>query len=128
MCVFNLTDSNPKWFQTHFESNRAGEVKILDFQSQQLKILPNMANAYAFVFTGQEMMRTYFTSLSEMNDGNFSSLPEVAILNDILSMTIEYSNDVIILTEMGLICFGGAVGICHFHNIFKLMNDSSATA
>ncbi|XP_072176092.1 peroxisomal acyl-coenzyme A oxidase 1-like [Diadema setosum] len=53
------------------------EAKILDYQSQQLKIFPNIAAAYAFIYTGQEMMKTYFASLAEMNEGNFSSLPEL---------------------------------------------------
>ncbi|XP_041481876.1 peroxisomal acyl-coenzyme A oxidase 1-like isoform X1 [Lytechinus variegatus] len=53
------------------------EAKILDYQSQQLKIIPNIATSFAFILTGKEMMKTYFDSLAEMNEGNFSSLPEL---------------------------------------------------
>ncbi|XP_003724010.1 peroxisomal acyl-coenzyme A oxidase 1 isoform X3 [Strongylocentrotus purpuratus] len=53
------------------------EAKILDYQSQQLKIFPNLATAFAFIFTGREMMKHYFESLAEMDEGNYSSLPEL---------------------------------------------------
>nr|XP_054748420.1 peroxisomal acyl-coenzyme A oxidase 1-like [Lytechinus pictus] len=53
------------------------EAKILDYQSQQLKIIPNIATSFAFILTGKQMMKTYFDSLAEMNEGNFSSLPEL---------------------------------------------------
>ena len=57
---------------------RAGEVQIIDFQTQQDKLFPNIALAYALHFTQKYMLQTYFTVYeTELSKGNFSSLAEV---------------------------------------------------
>ncbi len=49
----------------------------MDYQTQQHKLLPLIATAYALNINGFDMMKTYFQIQSEIMDGNFDSLPEV---------------------------------------------------
>eukprot|EP01099_Mayorella_cantabrigiensis_P001461 TRINITY_DN1639_c0_g3_i1.p1 TRINITY_DN1639_c0_g3~~TRINITY_DN1639_c0_g3_i1.p1 ORF type:complete len:692 (-),score=149.44 TRINITY_DN1639_c0_g3_i1:253-2328(-) len=53
------------------------EQPILNYQTQQYKLLPLLAIAYAFHFTKTEMMRMYYTMRSDLKAGKFSSLSEV---------------------------------------------------
>jgi len=53
------------------------EPKILDFQTQQYKLLPLLATAYAFRFTGLQMMKDYNRLTQEILSGNLGSLPEL---------------------------------------------------
>ena len=53
------------------------EVQVMDYQTQQYKLLPLIATAYAIITTGQFMLRMYAQVLSEIMDGNYESLPEV---------------------------------------------------
>ncbi len=52
-------------------------MQVMDYQTQQLKLLPLIATAYALNISGIDMMRTYYQIQSEIMDGNFDSLPEV---------------------------------------------------
>ncbi len=52
-------------------------MQVMDYQTQQLKLLPVIATAYALNISGIDMMRTYYQIQSEIMDGNFDSLPEV---------------------------------------------------
>ena len=54
------------------------ETQIMDYQTQQLKVLPLIASAYALILTGQFMLRVHFESRAEIADGNLESLPEVS--------------------------------------------------
>ncbi|XP_038051803.1 peroxisomal acyl-coenzyme A oxidase 1-like isoform X1 [Patiria miniata] len=55
----------------------AGEPQVLDFQSQQLKLFPHIATAYAFQFAGKQMHQMYADSLDQVSSGNFNVLPEL---------------------------------------------------
>ncbi|GMS94157.1 hypothetical protein PENTCL1PPCAC_16332, partial [Pristionchus entomophagus] len=44
--------------QGHIEMN-VPEVQVLDYQTQQYRIFPQIAQAYAFLFTGLEVMEMY---------------------------------------------------------------------
>ncbi|XP_064382738.1 peroxisomal acyl-coenzyme A oxidase 1-like isoform X2 [Halichondria panicea] len=60
------------------ESSTGGpEVQVMDYQTQQHKLLPLIATAYALISTGQFMLRMYMQIQSEIMEGNFSSLPEL---------------------------------------------------
>lgn len=56
---------------------REPEPQILDYQTQQYKLFPLLATAYAFSFVGQYMTNTYQRINEEINRGNYSELPEV---------------------------------------------------
>ncbi|KAI5613573.1 peroxisomal acyl-coenzyme A oxidase 1 isoform X1, partial [Silurus asotus] len=66
----------------HQSELRAGEPEpqILDYQAQQYKLLPLLATAYAFTFVGQYMKNTYNRITGDINQGDFSQLPELHAL------------------------------------------------
>ena len=56
---------------------RGPEYQVLDYQTQQMKLLPLLASAYALIQTGQYMIREYARGRSEIAQGNLDVLPEV---------------------------------------------------
>lgn len=56
---------------------RGPECQVLDYQTQQLKLLPLIASAYALIQTGQFMLRHYARGHSEIAQGNLEVMPEV---------------------------------------------------
>ena len=60
-----------------FVSHRDPEPQILDYQTQQYKLFPLLATAYAFTFVGQYMRQTYHRISGDINQGDFSEMPEV---------------------------------------------------
>ncbi|CAL1601680.1 unnamed protein product [Knipowitschia caucasica] len=67
----------------HQSEIRAGEPEpqILDYQTQQYKLFPLLATAYAFTFVGQYMSQTYHRITGDINQGDFSELPELHALS-----------------------------------------------
>ncbi|XP_062402305.1 peroxisomal acyl-coenzyme A oxidase 1 isoform X2 [Sardina pilchardus] len=57
------------------------EPQILDYQTQQYKLFPLLATAYAFHFVGQYMRETYHRITGDINQGDFSELPELHALS-----------------------------------------------
>uniref|UniRef100_A0A8B9KXP0 Acyl-coenzyme A oxidase n=1 Tax=Astyanax mexicanus TaxID=7994 RepID=A0A8B9KXP0_ASTMX len=53
------------------------EPQVLDYQAQQYKLFPLLAAAYAFTFVGQYMSNMYHRITGDINQGDFSELPEV---------------------------------------------------
>uniref|UniRef100_A0A3B4ADM2 Acyl-coenzyme A oxidase n=1 Tax=Periophthalmus magnuspinnatus TaxID=409849 RepID=A0A3B4ADM2_9GOBI len=53
------------------------EPQILDYQTQQYKLFPLLATAYAFSFVGQYMTETYYRISGDINQGDLSELPEL---------------------------------------------------
>ncbi|KAF4080081.1 hypothetical protein AMELA_G00166270 [Ameiurus melas] len=66
----------------HQSELRAGEPEpqILDYQAQQHKLFPLLATAYAFTFVGQYMKNMYNRITGDINQGDFSQLPELHAL------------------------------------------------
>ncbi|XP_026989328.1 peroxisomal acyl-coenzyme A oxidase 1 isoform X1 [Tachysurus fulvidraco] len=66
----------------HQSELRAGEPEpqILDYQAQQYKLFPLLATAYAFTFVGQYMKNMYNRITGDINQGDFSELPELHAL------------------------------------------------
>nr|Q8HYL8.2 RecName: Full=Peroxisomal acyl-coenzyme A oxidase 1; Short=AOX; AltName: Full=Palmitoyl-CoA oxidase; AltName: Full=Peroxisomal fatty acyl-CoA oxidase; AltName: Full=Straight-chain acyl-CoA oxidase [Phascolarctos cinereus] len=56
------------------------EPQILDFQTQQYKLFPLLATAYAFQFVGAYMKETYHRINVDINQGNLNELPELHAL------------------------------------------------
>ncbi|XP_072539506.1 peroxisomal acyl-coenzyme A oxidase 1 isoform X2 [Salminus brasiliensis] len=56
------------------------EPQILDYQAQQYKLFPLLATAYAFTFVGQYMSNMYHRITGDINQGDFSELPELHAL------------------------------------------------
>ncbi|XP_038133967.1 peroxisomal acyl-coenzyme A oxidase 1 isoform X1 [Cyprinodon tularosa] len=57
------------------------EPQILDYQTQQYKLFPLLAMAYAFTFVGQYMTEIYHCISEDINRGDFSQLPELHALS-----------------------------------------------
>uniref|UniRef100_A0A3Q3MC61 Acyl-coenzyme A oxidase n=1 Tax=Mastacembelus armatus TaxID=205130 RepID=A0A3Q3MC61_9TELE len=57
------------------------EPQILDYQTQQHKLFPLLAMAYAFSFVGQYMKATYHRITEDINQGDFSEMPELHALS-----------------------------------------------
>ncbi|XP_073540024.1 peroxisomal acyl-coenzyme A oxidase 1 isoform X2 [Phyllobates terribilis] len=57
------------------------EPQILDFQTQQYKLFPLLATAYAFQFVGSYMSQTYHRITGDIHQGNLSELPELHALS-----------------------------------------------
>ncbi|XP_068932437.1 peroxisomal acyl-coenzyme A oxidase 1 isoform X2 [Petaurus breviceps papuanus] len=56
------------------------EPQILDFQTQQYKLFPLLATAYAFQFVGAFMKETYHRINVDIGQGNLNELPELHAL------------------------------------------------
>ncbi|XP_020787000.2 peroxisomal acyl-coenzyme A oxidase 1 isoform X1 [Boleophthalmus pectinirostris] len=67
----------------HQSEIRSGEPEpqILDYQTQQYKLFPLLATAYAFTFVGQYISQTYHRITGDINHGDFSELPELHALS-----------------------------------------------
>ena len=53
------------------------EVQVLDFYTQQSKLFPILATAYAFKFIGAYAVQRHNEVVSEINRGNVDALNEV---------------------------------------------------
>lgn len=51
---------------------RKGEVKILDYTTQQYRILPQLARAFCFVLAGEYIRNLYFKNMAQVNSGDVS--------------------------------------------------------
>ncbi|XP_012369957.1 peroxisomal acyl-coenzyme A oxidase 1 isoform X2 [Octodon degus] len=56
------------------------EPQVLDFQTQQYKLFPILATAYAFQFVGKYMKDTYYRINESIGQGDLSELPELHAL------------------------------------------------
>uniref|UniRef100_H3BZB4 Acyl-coenzyme A oxidase n=1 Tax=Tetraodon nigroviridis TaxID=99883 RepID=H3BZB4_TETNG len=57
------------------------EPQILNYQTQQHKLFPVLAAAYAFTFVGQYMKDTYRRISGDIHAGDYSQLPELHALS-----------------------------------------------
>lgn len=53
----------------------------MDYQTQQYKLFPLLATAYAYKFVGQYMNQVYHRITGDISQGDFSELPEVLVVN-----------------------------------------------
>ena len=64
------------------------EVKVLDYQTQQGKVLPLLATAYVFSFTNQYLIRMYLDIKNSVIKHSEESLDEVSY---VCSRLLRYS-------------------------------------
>ena len=57
---------------------RGEEAQILDYQTQQEKLLPNLAAAYALLFTSNSVLQTYNRIAADVEKGNMDELQVVS--------------------------------------------------
>ncbi len=58
---------------------RAPEPLILEYQTQQHKLLPLVGAAYAYHFTGQRIRADYLRIIEDIQRGDVDALPEVSL-------------------------------------------------
>jgi len=64
------------WCRISFCS--AGEVKVLDYQTQQYRLFPALARVFAIAFTGLYIRKMYHTVIEDIKAGDVrKSLPNI---------------------------------------------------
>ncbi|XP_026713484.1 peroxisomal acyl-coenzyme A oxidase 2 [Athene cunicularia] len=72
------------------------EAKILDYQTQQEKLLPQLAAAYAFHFINNYLQELFNRGYREIQKNNFETLPELhAFSSGFKAMVTQYSTSAV---------------------------------
>ena len=71
-CHGNIVPVHDMWYYS-----RQPETQVLDYQTQQYKILPLIATAHAMMAASQQILATYYELLGEIFEGNAEVLAEV---------------------------------------------------
>ncbi|XP_019632781.1 PREDICTED: peroxisomal acyl-coenzyme A oxidase 1-like [Branchiostoma belcheri] len=101
------------------------EPQVLDYVTQQYKLFPNLATAYAFWLTGQTMMKVYMTSANQIAKGDISVLPELHALSaGLKALTSWVAN--IGMEECRLAC--GGHGYSHASGLPRLYANATPGA
>nr|5K3I_A Chain A, Acyl-coenzyme A oxidase [Caenorhabditis elegans]5K3I_B Chain B, Acyl-coenzyme A oxidase [Caenorhabditis elegans]5K3I_C Chain C, Acyl-coenzyme A oxidase [Caenorhabditis elegans]5K3I_D Chain D, Acyl-coenzyme A oxidase [Caenorhabditis elegans]5K3I_E Chain E, Acyl-coenzyme A oxidase [Caenorhabditis elegans]5K3I_F Chain F, Acyl-coenzyme A oxidase [Caenorhabditis elegans]5K3I_G Chain G, Acyl-coenzyme A oxidase [Caenorhabditis elegans]5K3I_H Chain H, Acyl-coenzyme A oxidase [Caenorhabdi len=66
------------------------EVKVLEYQTQQHRLFPFIARAYAFQFAGAETVKLYERVLKEMKSGNVSLMADLHALTSGLKSVVTH--------------------------------------
>eukprot|EP00058_Branchiostoma_floridae_P016915 XP_002602403.1 hypothetical protein BRAFLDRAFT_274976 [Branchiostoma floridae] len=61
--------------------NRQPEPQVLDYVTQQYKLFPYLAAAYAFMLAARSMIFVYFRSMEKIGRGDITVLPELHALS-----------------------------------------------
>ncbi|XP_007935481.1 peroxisomal acyl-coenzyme A oxidase 2 [Orycteropus afer afer] len=70
------------------------EAKVLDYQTQQQKLFPQLAMAYAFHFRAVTLLEFFQHAYSAILDGDFSLLPELhALSSGLKALVSEYCTE-----------------------------------
>ncbi|EPB69218.1 acyl-CoA dehydrogenase, middle domain protein [Ancylostoma ceylanicum] len=68
----------------------SGEVQILDYQTQQFRLLPQLARSFAFMFAAYEIRDLYMKVTEQLADGNTELLPEIHALSSGLKSVVSW--------------------------------------
>uniref|UniRef100_A0A7E4ZVT0 Acyl-coenzyme A oxidase n=1 Tax=Panagrellus redivivus TaxID=6233 RepID=A0A7E4ZVT0_PANRE len=66
------------------------EVQILDYQTQQYRIFPNIAKTLVFLFAAYEIKDLYLKVTSQLQEGNVSLLPQLHGLSSGLKSIVSW--------------------------------------
>lgn len=67
-----------------------GEVQILDYQTQQLRLFPQIARALVFLFAAYEVKDLYMKVTTQLQEGNVELLPELHGLSSGLKSVVSW--------------------------------------
>ncbi|KAK6014809.1 acyl-CoA dehydrogenase, middle domain protein, partial [Ostertagia ostertagi] len=67
-----------------------GEVKILEYQTQQHRLLPQLARAFAFVFTGQAVRDIYLRVRKDVLKGKVDEMAELHYITSGLKAVVTH--------------------------------------
>lgn len=65
--------------QLFLHYSREPEPQILEYQTQQYKLLPHIASVFAIVFAGRSLLAVYHKVSTDIGKGNVNFLPEVGL-------------------------------------------------
>ncbi|CAD6189218.1 unnamed protein product [Caenorhabditis auriculariae] len=68
----------------------SGEVQILDYQTQQYRLFPQLARAFAFLFAAYEIRDLYMKVTEQLTHGNTELLPEIHALSSGLKSVVSW--------------------------------------
>lgn len=82
LTVLGIWEHGLEWNSKSFASFPLSdpEAKILDYQTQQQKLLPQLAMSYAFHFLATSILEFFHSSYGAILNRDFSLLPEVFCL------------------------------------------------
>jgi acyl-CoA oxidase len=66
------------------------EVKILDYQTQQYRILPQLARAFSFCLTGLKTRQLYFKVMEDIKRGDVSLMDDLHAITSGLKAVVSY--------------------------------------
>ncbi|CAD5229275.1 unnamed protein product [Bursaphelenchus okinawaensis] len=67
-----------------------GEVQIIDYRTQQLRIFPQITKTLAFLFAASEVRDLYLKVTEQLSDGNVELLPELHSLSSGLKSVVSW--------------------------------------
>ncbi|CEF64310.1 Peroxisomal acyl-coenzyme A oxidase 2 [Strongyloides ratti] len=70
--------------------DKTKEVKVLDYQTQQYRLFPQLAKTWAFICGGKYILDLYNKVNQEMSSGNTDLLPQLHCLTSGLKAVISY--------------------------------------
>ncbi|CAB16865.1 Acyl-coenzyme A oxidase acox-1.3 [Caenorhabditis elegans] len=73
-----------------FLEDKTQKVKVLDYQTQQHRLFPSLARAYAFIFTGFETIHLYSQLLKDVDMGNTSGMADLHALTSGLKSVVTH--------------------------------------
>jgi acyl-CoA oxidase len=101
------------------------ETPVVDYSTQQYRLFPIIAAAYAFALTSNEMMRLYHLNIKNMASGDFSLLADVhASSSGLKSLTTTMATSGI--EDCRRAC--GGHGFSSFSGLPLLLQDYGKTA
>jgi acyl-CoA oxidase len=68
----------------------SGEVQILDYQTQQLRLFPQISRTLAFLFAAYEVKDLYLRVTTQLQEGNTELLPELHGLSSGLKSVVSW--------------------------------------
>uniref|UniRef100_A0A914CAU6 Glucuronosyltransferase n=1 Tax=Acrobeloides nanus TaxID=290746 RepID=A0A914CAU6_9BILA len=83
----------------------AGEVKVLDYQTQQHRIFPQIARGVAFKLSGSYIMKLYMQTMEDIKNGDISAVPDLHALSCGLK-TVTSHQAVLGLEQCRMACGG----------------------
>ncbi|GMR46618.1 hypothetical protein PMAYCL1PPCAC_16813, partial [Pristionchus mayeri] len=77
--------------QGRIENDRP-EVQVLDYQTQQYRLFPQIALAYAYIFTGLEVKKLYQEAMEELDKGETDLLPDLHAITSGLKSVVSFGS------------------------------------
>lgn len=88
-----LQDVNNTYYIYIFYVNSDSELQVIDYKTQQYKLIPGLAMAYATRFAFDHVWSLYHETQKQIRAGNLSMLPQVKAIFFALKLIVERFKD-----------------------------------